>query len=160
MKTEATACILCSRNCGLLVDHADGKFVRIRGDEQHPVSRGYLCQKPTRLAHYQEHADRITQPLQRQPDGSFVPVTWELALSDIARRLVAIREAGAYGRSMASTYNARPLACEVFVSGGRVAEVFIAETKGYFDAGLTPESLAENWDAVTEQEGYAVPAKG
>jgi len=37
--------------------------------------------------------------------------------------LVAIREAGAYGRSMSSTYNARPLACEVFLAGGRVAEV-------------------------------------
>ncbi len=43
------------------------------------------------------------------------------------------------------------------VGGGRVAEVFLGETKGYFDAGLTAESLADNWATVTDQDGYAVP---
>ena len=47
----------------------------------------------------------------------------EHPLPDPPPSLVAIREAGAYGRSMSSTYNARPLACEVFLAGGRVAEV-------------------------------------
>ncbi len=28
-----TACILCSRNCGLTVEIADGQFTRIRGDD-------------------------------------------------------------------------------------------------------------------------------
>lgn len=41
-------------------------------------------------------------------------------LPDPPPELVAIREAGAYGRSMASTYNARPIAPEVFLRGGRV----------------------------------------
>ncbi len=44
-------------------------------------------------------------------------------LPDPPPELVAIREAGAYGRSMASTYNVRPIAAEVFVAGGRVVEV-------------------------------------
>ncbi len=52
----------------------------------------------------------------------------EHPLPDPPPALVAIREAGAYGRSMASSYNARPLACEVFVSGGRVAEVRPAQS--------------------------------
>ena len=42
--------------------------------------------------------------------------------------------------------------------GGRVAEVFIAEAKGYFDRDLTPEALADNWATVTDRDGYAVPA--
>jgi diaminopimelate decarboxylase len=37
---------------------------------------------------------------------------------------VVIRDAGAYGFTMASNYNGRPLPAEVFVSEGRVAEVF------------------------------------
>lgn len=41
-------------------------------------------------------------------------------LPDPPPELVAIREAGAYGRSMASTYNARALAPEVFVRAGRI----------------------------------------
>jgi NAD(P)-dependent dehydrogenase (short-subunit alcohol dehydrogenase family) len=45
------------------------------------------------------------------------------------------------------------------VGGGRVAEVFIAETVGYSNTtDLTPENLADNWDTVTSQDGYAVPA--
>jgi diaminopimelate decarboxylase len=66
--------------------------------------------------------------------GEATPVPWRVAgpvcessddfgthpLPDPPPDLVAIREAGAYGRSMASTYNARPLAPEVFLRGGRV----------------------------------------
>jgi diaminopimelate decarboxylase len=37
--------------------------------------------------------------------------------------LVAIGSAGAYGASMASTYNSRPLAAEVLVDGDRHAVV-------------------------------------
>jgi NAD(P)-dependent dehydrogenase (short-subunit alcohol dehydrogenase family) len=44
------------------------------------------------------------------------------------------------------------------VGGGRVAEVFIAEVPGFYKADLTAEDVAENWAAVTEREGYAVPA--
>jgi NAD(P)-dependent dehydrogenase (short-subunit alcohol dehydrogenase family) len=44
------------------------------------------------------------------------------------------------------------------VGGGRVAEVFIAETKGFFSNDLTPEQVAENWDTITDRDGYSVPA--
>ncbi len=90
--TEQTACILCSRNCGLRVELEGARMESIRGDDAHPVSKGYLCQKAARLPFYQAHADRLEHPLRREPDGSFVRVSWDEALSDIAKRLVAIRE--------------------------------------------------------------------
>jgi NAD(P)-dependent dehydrogenase (short-subunit alcohol dehydrogenase family) len=43
------------------------------------------------------------------------------------------------------------------VGGGRVAQVFIGETNGYFKKDLTPEDLRDNWDTVVDQTGYAVP---
>ena len=92
MPSEQTACILCSRNCGLAVETDGARITSVRGDEAHPVSKGYLCQKASRLAHYQQNADLLRHPLRRAPDGSFERVTWEEALSDIARRLVAIRD--------------------------------------------------------------------
>ena len=92
MKTEKTACILCSRNCGLMVELEDGRFTRIRGDEAHPTSKGYLCQKAARLDYYQNHADRLQHPLKRQPDGSFTPISWDEALTEIAARLLTIRK--------------------------------------------------------------------
>ncbi len=91
MPTEQTACVLCSRNCGLRVETDGAHFTRIRGDEAHPVSKGYLCQKAGRLEHYQDHADLLQHPLRRQPDGRFAPVSWDEALADIASRLLALR---------------------------------------------------------------------
>ncbi|WP_394826587.1 molybdopterin-dependent oxidoreductase [Pendulispora albinea] len=93
MRTDKTACILCSRNCGLEVEIDEGRLTRIRGDREHPLSEGYICQKAARLDHYQNHEDRLSHPLRRKSDGTFERVTWDEALSDIARRLLAIREA-------------------------------------------------------------------
>jgi NAD(P)-dependent dehydrogenase (short-subunit alcohol dehydrogenase family) len=44
------------------------------------------------------------------------------------------------------------------VGGGRVAEVFIGETQGFFQADLSPEALRDNWSTVTDRDGYAVPS--
>lgn len=92
MTGEQSACILCSRNCGIRVETEGTRIKAVRGDEAHPVSKGYLCQKAARLAHYQENGDRLEHPLRREPDGSFTRVGWEEALADIARRLCAIRD--------------------------------------------------------------------
>lgn len=92
MSSEQTACILCSRNCGLRVEIDDeARIAGVRGDPEHPVSKGYVCQKAARLAYYQEHADRLEHPLRREPDGRFTRVGWDEALGDIARRLLEIR---------------------------------------------------------------------
>jgi anaerobic selenocysteine-containing dehydrogenase len=91
MRTEKTACILCSRNCGLEVDIEGDRLVRIRGDADSPLSAGYLCQKAARLDHYQNHRDRLTHPLRRRPDGGFERVSWDEALADIAQRLLDVR---------------------------------------------------------------------
>lgn len=48
---------------------------------------------------------------------------YELPVEKIPSHVV-IRDAGAYGFTMSSNYNGRPLPAEVFVSGGRVATVF------------------------------------
>ncbi|MFN3702819.1 diaminopimelate decarboxylase [Thermomonas sp.] len=56
--------------------------------------------------------------------------------------LVAILGAGAYGASMASTYNARPLAAEVLVEEGRYAVIRMRQT---FDAMIADERPADDW---------------
>ena len=43
------------------------------------------------------------------------------------------------------------------VGGGRVAEVFIGETNGYFARPLTAEAVAEHWSTITDRNGYHVP---
>lgn len=91
IKQDVTACILCSRNCGLSVEIEDNQFKKIKGDDDHPFSQGYICQKAARLQHYQQHADRLTTPLKRQSDGSYQEISWDQAIQEIAEQLVQIR---------------------------------------------------------------------
>ncbi|MBF0350254.1 MAG: molybdopterin-dependent oxidoreductase [SAR324 cluster bacterium] len=98
--SHRTACILCPENCGLVIDTLDGKFVKVLGDKNHPTSQGYMCQKPTRLNYYQNHEDRLTQPLKRQEDGSFVEISWDQAIREIADKLNHLRDTYT-GRSLA-----------------------------------------------------------
>ncbi|MEZ5266461.1 MAG: molybdopterin-dependent oxidoreductase [Acidimicrobiales bacterium] len=97
MDWQQTACILCECNCGIEVriGGADGRRLeRIRGDKAHPASRGYTCEKALRLDHYQNgRGERVLHPLRRRPDGTFEAVSWERAVTEIAARLNAVREA-------------------------------------------------------------------
>ena len=52
-----------------------------------------------------------------------------------------------------------PVNGEILVSGGgRLARVFLAETRGIVAPGLSPEGIVERWDAIVDEAGYAVPA--
>src|SRR5690606_11858603 len=88
-----TACVLCASNCGLEVQVAGRRLARIRGDRRHPASRGYTCEKPLRLDHYQNGAAPLSRALRRRADGTFERVGWDTAIAEVAERLLAIREA-------------------------------------------------------------------
>ncbi|MCX5742242.1 MAG: molybdopterin-dependent oxidoreductase, partial [Proteobacteria bacterium] len=92
---KKTACILCECNCGLEVQlggEGDRHLVKLRGDKAHPSSRGYACEKPHRLDHYQHGSDRLTSPLRRRPDGTFEAIDWDTAIREVAARLAAVRD--------------------------------------------------------------------
>ncbi len=79
-----TACILCECNCGIVVQAEGHTLTKIRGDKAHPASQGYTCNKALRLDHYQNNGNRLTSPLRRRPDGSYEPIDWDTAISEIA----------------------------------------------------------------------------
>lgn len=58
--------------------------------------------------------------------------------------LLMIRTAGAYGASMASTYNSRPLAAEVLIDEGRFA---IVRKRQSFDEMMAGELSPDEWSA-------------
>ena len=51
-----------------------------------------------------------------------------------------------------------PVNGEIFsVAAGRVARVFIAETKGIYDPSLTMEAVRDGWETIMAEAGYGVP---
>ncbi|MDP6829583.1 MAG: molybdopterin-dependent oxidoreductase [Alphaproteobacteria bacterium] len=92
---KKTACVLCGSNCGVLVQLGgkDGReIVRVRGDKEHPGTRGYTCNKALQLNYYQSARGRLTAPLRRRDDGTFEEIDWHTAIAEIAGKLVAIRD--------------------------------------------------------------------
>ena len=63
----------CYDACGALVRVDGGRIVHVRGDPEHPVSRGKLCRKCA-LAYngaFLDSAARVTRPLVRRgPKGA------------------------------------------------------------------------------------------
>jgi anaerobic selenocysteine-containing dehydrogenase len=68
------------------------RIVSIKGDREHPLSRGYACSKGLQAADAYHGADRILRPLKRQPDGSFAEISLPQALDEIAEKLSSIIE--------------------------------------------------------------------
>lgn len=138
---QPTACILCSRNCGLSVQTEDGHLVKIRGDKRHPISAGYLCQKAARLDHYQNHADRLNQPLRRTADGNFEAISWDTAISEIASKLVALR--GVHGNRCMAYYGGGGQGNHI---GAMYASAFRAVMRiRYYYSSLAQEKTGDFW---------------
>ncbi len=88
---KKTACILCSLNCGLEVQTENGRISKIRGDDDHPASQGYVCEKSQRMDYYQNGADRLDTPMRRRTDGSYEAIDWDTAIREVAEKFLAIK---------------------------------------------------------------------
>ena len=77
---KKTACIICALNCGVEVQTDGRRITKIRGDDAHPVSKGYVCEKSQRMDYYQNGADRLTSPMRRRPDGTYEAIDWDTAI--------------------------------------------------------------------------------
>lgn len=90
---KATACILCSLNCGLKVKTDGGRITKIIGDKAHPISQGYVCEKAQRMDYYQNGADRLSSPMRRKDDGSYEAIDWDTAITEVAAKLKGVKDA-------------------------------------------------------------------
>ena len=78
-----TACVLCSANCGLEVRLDGREITRVRGNKAHVASAGYTCEKGLRINHYQNNTSRLTTPLKRIEDFSYLEFYWDTAKYEI-----------------------------------------------------------------------------
>jgi len=81
--------------CGILVGVKDKKIVKVKGDPDGFLNKGYICAKglvsPDRLT----HPDRLTYPLKRlgnRGDGRWTRISWSEALEYTAEKLNTIKD--------------------------------------------------------------------
>lgn len=138
---QHTACILCECNCGIVVQVQDRTLAKIRGDKQHPASRGYTCNKALRLDHYQNNANRLTSPMRRRDDGSYEEIDWDTAIAEVAEGFQRI--AKTYGGERIFYYGGGGQGNHL---GGAYSSAFL-KTLGsrYRSNALAQEKTGEAW---------------
>ena len=79
----------CPDTCAMVYEVQDGKLVEVRGNKDHPMTRGTLCVKLKDFHDHHANPDRLKYPLRRTgPKGSkqFERISWEEAIAEIGRR--------------------------------------------------------------------------
>ena len=85
----------CPDCCSLLIDVDNDKGSRLRGNPEHPVTRGFLCGKVARYLDREYSPDRLLYPQKRvgaKGQGKFQRISWDEALDTIAERLQKVSD--------------------------------------------------------------------
>jgi len=94
-KIVPTFCELCFWKCGVLAHVKDGKVTKLVGNPKHPLSNGRLCPRGTGGHGLLYDPDRLKRPMIRtskRGEDVFEEVSWETALDETAKRMLAIKE--------------------------------------------------------------------
>ena len=91
MRVKTTCNRDCPDACGIVATVEQGRVVKLQGDPEHPVTRGFLCYRTSRFLERQYDPDRLTTPLLRRGDR-FEPLAWNEALDLIGEKMLRVRE--------------------------------------------------------------------
>jgi anaerobic selenocysteine-containing dehydrogenase len=128
-----TFCRVCEPACGLLATVRDGRLESLRPDREHPVTRGFACNKGLAGVDIHHDADRLNHPQRRRDDGSLERVSWDDATSEIATRLREI--IARHGPGAVASYIGNPTAFNT--QAGPAAGAFFTQlgTRRSFSSG-------------------------
>jgi len=88
---DITACTMdCPDACSLIVDRDRNGVLRIRGNPEHPFTRGFTCAKIKRHPERLAHPARLLSPRLRTGRG-WTSISWNDALDLCAEKLQALR---------------------------------------------------------------------
>jgi anaerobic selenocysteine-containing dehydrogenase len=109
------SCNLCEAICGIEIsvqtngrtdpEEGSAHALTIRGDNEDPFSRGYICPKAVALQDIHFDKDRLKFPVRRTPDG-WQRIGWDEAFDEVTLNLKRIN--AKYGRNSIATYLGNP----------------------------------------------------
>jgi anaerobic selenocysteine-containing dehydrogenase len=104
-RTHHRTCSLCEAMCGLTLTIEGDRVVAVRGDDDDPFSRGYLCPKGAAIGGLHEDPDRLREPLRRS-GSRWVKIGWDEALDEAAARIHGVQRE--HGRHAVAAYLGNP----------------------------------------------------
>ena len=90
-----SSCRMCHGVCQVLVHMEGERVVKVAGDPESPISRGYICPKGAASPELLYHPDRLTHPLRRtgnRGEDKWERVSWAEAMDEMVERFSSIRQ--------------------------------------------------------------------
>jgi anaerobic selenocysteine-containing dehydrogenase len=95
IEIKKTICPLdCPDCCALIATIENGKLIRLEGDADHEITRGFICRKMKHYPERVESPDRILHPLVRTGEkgfGIFKRISWEEAWKFLVDKLQELK---------------------------------------------------------------------
>jgi anaerobic selenocysteine-containing dehydrogenase len=126
--TVNRVCTLCEAHCGIQVEVEGDRVLRITGDPDDVMSRGYICPKAAALADLHADPDRLRTPVKRVGE-EWVPIGWDEALELAASGLRGVRER--HGKDAIATYLGNPGAHSSAVIAATLLRKLIGSRNNY-----------------------------
>ncbi|MEM7410511.1 MAG: molybdopterin-dependent oxidoreductase [Myxococcota bacterium] len=144
-ETIHRTCNLCEACCGLDFEVEAGRIVSVRPDPDDFLSAGFACPKGIANADVHHDPDRIREPLRRNAQGGYDPISWEEAFAEIGERCGAIRNA--HGADALALYIGNPVVHDFGAALVRAGLVAALGTRNCYSAGTqdTSPRFATSW---------------
>jgi len=111
-KSVPTFCRVCEPSCGLVAEVENDRLIRLRPDNDNPVSRGFACHKGVGFDAIHHDPDRLNVPQKRvnakNAAGAFVEQDWAQTIPEVAAALRGIQQK--YGSDAIAGYIGNPTA--------------------------------------------------
>ena len=139
-----STCPHCTTGDRISVQASQNVVLRFLGVDAEPTNWGWLSDKCRFGFEFIGSPDRLTAPMIRQEDGSFLEATWSEALELVASRFTEIRDAG---KGVAVLGGARGTNEDAYALGKFAREVLSTnDIDCQLDDGLDPQFLAATAD--------------
>jgi ferredoxin-nitrate reductase len=117
-------CPYCGVGCGLLAGVGSGSVLKIKGDSDHPSSRGDLCLKAVYLPEILRTSDRLLYPQIRTcQEGPFKRASWDRTMAYLTSRFRQIIDE--HGPDSIAFYGSGQLTTEEYYIANKLAKGFL-----------------------------------
>jgi len=117
-------CPYCGVGCGLLAGVASRSVLKIKGDSDHPSSRGDLCLKAVYLPEVLRTSDRLLYPQIRTcQEGPFKRASWDQTMAYLTSRYRQIIDE--HGPDAIAFYGSGQLTTEEYYIANKLAKGFL-----------------------------------
>lgn len=82
-----STCRSCAAYCPIDVTLDEGRVVKVEGNHDAPIYKGFVCPKGRALTAMHNNSGRLKTSLKRQPDGSYRPISSQQLVAEVSDKI-------------------------------------------------------------------------